>query len=80
MALTKKITYDYEIRTEFRYIQERTRTAVLEDGNELSFQYSRRILTPDADVSAESDELKAMANALWTDDVKKAYEDSKKED
>ena len=79
MALTKKITYDYEIRTEFRYIQERTRTAVLEDGNELSFQYSRRILTPDADVSAESDELKAMANALWTDDVKKAYEDSKKD-
>ena len=80
MALTKKITYDYEIRTEFRYIQERTRTAVLEDGNELSFQYSRRILTPDADVSAESDELKALANALWTDDVKKAYADSKKED
>ena len=79
MALTKKITYDYEIRTEFRYIQERTRTAVLEDGNELSFQYSRRILTPDADVSAESDELKAMANALWTDDIKKAYEDSKKD-
>ena len=79
MALTKKVTYDYEIRTEFRYIQERTRTAVLEDGNELSFQYSRRILTPDADVSAESDELKAMANALWTDAVKKAYEDSKKD-
>ena len=79
MALEKKITYDYEIRTEFKFIQERTRTAVLEDGNELSYQYSRRILTPDADVSAESDELKALANALWTDDVKKAYEDSKSE-
>jgi hypothetical protein len=32
---------------------------------------------PDADVSAESDELKALANALWTDEIKKAYEDSK---
>ena len=32
------------------------------------------------DVSGESDELKALANALWTDEVKKAYEDSKKED
>ena len=79
MSLEKKITYDYEIRTEFKFIQERTRTAVLENGNELSYQYSRRILTPDADVSAESDELKALANALWTDDVKKAYEDSKPE-
>ena len=79
MALEKKISYDYEIRTEFKFIQERTRTAVLEDGNELSFQYNRRILTPDADISAESDELKAIANALWTDDIKKAYEDSKKD-
>ena len=77
MALEKKITYDYEIRTEFRFIQERTRTAVLEDGNEISYTYDRRILTPDADVSAESDELKALANALWTDVIKKAYEDSK---
>ena len=79
MALEKKITYDYEIRTEFRFIQERTRTAVLEDGNELSYQYSRRILTPDADVSSESSELRGLAGALWTDSIKKAYEDSKSE-
>ena len=79
MALEKKITCDYEIRTEFRFIQERTRTAVLEDGNELSYKYSRRILTPDADVSGESEELRALAGALWTDSIKKAYEDSKPE-
>lgn len=79
MALEKKITYDYEIRTEFKFIQERTRTAVLEDGNELSYQYSRRILTPDADISGESSELRALAGALWTDEIKKAYEDSKPE-
>ena len=79
MALEKKITYDYEIRTEFKFIQERTRTAVLEDGNELSYKYSRRILTPDADVSGESEELRALAGALWTDSIKKAYEDSKSE-
>ena len=79
MSLEKKITYDYEIRTEFKFIQERTRTAVLEDGNELSYKYSRRIFMPDADVSAESSELRALANALWTDKIKKAYEDSKPE-
>ena len=73
MALEKVITYDYEIRGEFKHIQERTRTAVAEDGSELSYSYKRRVLTPDADVSSESDEIKGMASALWTDAVKAAW-------
>jgi len=78
VALEKKETYDYEVRGDYKCIQERCKTSIEEDGKELSFSYNRRSFMPDADVSAESDELKAMANALWTDDVKKAYEDSKK--
>jgi len=78
MALEKVITYDYEVRTEFKHIQERAKTAIVEDGEEISFLYHRRILTPDADVSGESDEIKGMASALWTDEVKKAYADSLK--
>jgi hypothetical protein len=31
----------------------------------------------DADVSGESDEVKALASSLWTDAVKAAYEASK---
>ena len=73
MALEKVITYDYEIRSEFKQIQERQRTAVVEDGKELSSSYHRRVLAPDADVSSESDEIKGMASALWTDAVKAAY-------
>ena len=73
MALEKKITYDYEVRGEYKQINERRRTAIVEDGEELSFSYHRRVLTPDADVSGESDELKGMASALWTDEVKAAY-------
>ena len=73
MALEKVITYDYEIRGEFKQIQERQRTAIVEDGNELSYSYHRRVLTPDADVSSESDEIKGMAAALWTDAVKEAW-------
>ena len=73
MALEKKTSFDYEIRGEFKYIQERTKTSVVEDGKELSYSYSRRALAPDADVSAESDEVKALANAVWTDEVKAAY-------
>ena len=78
MALEKVITYDYEIRGKYKSIQERERTAIIEDGEEISFSYHRRVLTPDADVSSESDEIKGMASALWTDEVKKAYADSLK--
>ena len=78
MALEKKVTYDYEVRGEYKCIQERKRTAVEEDGVEISFSYHRNAFMPDSDVSSESDELKALANAVWTDAVKKAYEDSKK--
>ena len=73
MALEKVITYDYEIRGKYKNIQERARTSIVEDGKEISFSYKRRILTPDADVSGESDEIKGMASALWTDEVKAAY-------
>ena len=79
MALEKKITQDYEVRGEYKTIQQRTRTAIVEDGKEISFSYHRTSFMPDADVSGESDELKALANAIWTDAVKKAYEDSKKD-
>ena len=80
MALEKKKTYDYEVRGEYKCIQERCKTSIMEDGVEISFSYHRKSFMPDADVSGESDELKAMANALWTDEIKKAYADSKKED
>ena len=73
MALTKEITYDYEIRGEFKHIQERAKTSVIEDGEELSYSYHRKVLTPDADVSSESDEIKGIASALWTDEVKAAW-------
>jgi len=80
MALEKKQTYDYEVRGQFKIIQERCKTSIEEDGKEISFSYNRKSFAPDADVSGESDELKALANALWTDEIKKAYEDSQKED
>ena len=73
MALEKVITYDYEGRGEFKHIQERAKTSVMEDGKELSFSYHRRVLAPDVDVSSESDEIKGMASALWTDAVKAAW-------
>ena len=73
MALEKVVSYDYEVRGEFKHIQERAKTSVMEDDKELSYSYSRRVLTPDMDVSSESDEIKGMSSALWTDEVKAAW-------
>ena len=78
MSLTKQKSYDYEIRTQYKHIQEREKTSIMEDGVEVSSSYHRRVLTPDMDVSNESDEIKGMANALWTDAVKKAWDDKLK--
>ena len=73
MALTKVITYDYEVRGEFKCIQQRMKTAIVEDGKEISYSYHRTSFMPDADVSGESDDVKALASSFWTDDVKAAW-------
>ena len=74
MALSKEVRCDkYEVVGRFKHIQCRTATIVKEDGVELSRSFHRRVLTPDADVSGESDEIKGMASALWSDEVKAAW-------
>ena len=76
MALEKEVRCDkYEIVGRFKHIQCRTATIVKEDGVELSRSFHRHVLTPDMDVSSESDEIKGMADALWTDAVKEAWAD-----
>ena len=80
MALTKEVSYDYEVRSEFKQIQERAKTSIMEDGKELSYSYHRRVLSPEMDVSGESDEIKGMASALWSDEVKAAWAAKQAED
>ena len=75
MALTKEITYDYEIRGIGKNIQERKKTTIVEDGTELSFSYHRRVLTLDDDLSSESDEIKALSSSLWTQEVSASWSD-----
>ena len=80
MALTKVEKDDYEVRTEWRHIQVRTKTSIMVDGAEISYKYHRKVLTPDMDVSGESAEIQALASALWTDEVKKAWADKQAEE
>ena len=80
MALEKQIKDDYEVRGEYKHINVRTKTSIIEDGKEISYSYHRKVLTPDMDISSESDEIKALAGAIWTDAIKKAWSDKLKAD
>tara|TARA_R100000988_G_C3838258_1_gene89366 strand:+ start:88 stop:342 length:255 start_codon:yes stop_codon:yes gene_type:complete len=76
MSLTKEIIEDkIEIVGEYKAVQVRTATVVKEDDVELTRSFTRKVLQPDADVSKESSEVQGICNAVWTDDVKKAYKD-----
>ena len=75
MAITKAITDDkLEVVGEHKAIQIRTATIVSEDGTELSRSFHRRVLHPDMDVSGESAEIQGIAAAVWTDDVRSAWQ------
>jgi hypothetical protein len=75
MALEKTIVDDkIEIVTDYKHLQVRTATVVSEDGTELSRSFNRKVLTPDMDVSSESAEIQGIAAAVWTDEVKAAWQ------
>ena len=80
MALAKEYTINYEIVTEYKHIQVKEITHIMEDGKELSRSNHRRVLTPSTDISNETDEIKSLADTLWTDAIKKAWDDKVKED
>mgnify|MGYP003109029740 CR=1 FL=1 len=86
MALTKSKEND-KIEVVGRWnIQVRTATIIKEDGTELSRSFDRKVLNPgkldasdnlvDTDLSGEDADVKAIAEAAWTTQVKsdfKAY-------
>jgi hypothetical protein len=75
MALEKVISEDkIEIVGPYKMVQVRTKTAVMEDGVELSSSFHRHTIAPGADVSGESAEVQAIAAAVHTDEVIAAYQ------
>ena len=75
MALEKTTTDDkIEIVSDFKHLNIRTATVVSEDGTELSCSFHRRVITPDMDVSGESAEIQGIAAAVWTDQIKAAWQ------
>ena len=55
-------------------IQVRTKTAIKEDGVEISSKFHRHVVVPGADVSAEDAKVQAIAASIHTAEVVAAYE------
>ena len=84
MAITKETVIDKVESLENGQIGVRTATVLKEDGTELNRSFHRHVLAPrtktgdtwgDTDISGEDAKVQAIANATWTDEVKKAYQD-----
>ena len=80
MAITKETQIGkIEVVGKYKVVQVRTDIVVMEDGEELSRKYHRHALNPDAIITDEHDEVKAVCNRVWTDKVKANYETFKAE-
>tara|TARA_R100001443_G_C3317239_1_gene169198 strand:- start:306 stop:584 length:279 start_codon:yes stop_codon:yes gene_type:complete len=54
-------------------ISVRTDTVIKDEGSEISRSFHRHCLVPTDDISGEDARVQAVANSLWTDEVKEAY-------
>jgi hypothetical protein len=73
MALEKKEVVDLVETLESGVVQVRTKTAILEDGKEISSKFHRHVVVPGADYSAEDAKVQAICKAVHTKDVVAAY-------
>lgn len=75
MALTERSVEDkIEIVGDYKHIQVRTATIIERDGEEISRSFHRHALAPNADISGESAEVQAICGAVWTQEVKDAWD------
>ena len=74
MALTETTEYDkIEVVGQYKAVQVRKATVIKKDDKELTRSFHRYVLNPDEDVSKEPAEVKAICDAVWTDEVKKSW-------
>lgn len=76
MALEKIEIVDLIEVIENGCIQVRTKTAIKEDGIEISSKFHRHVVAPGADVSSEDAKVQAIAASIHTVEVIAAYQAS----
>lgn len=76
MALTEKTITDKIEVLENNSIQVRTANVIEKDGVEISRTFHRHVVNPSDDISGEDAKVKAVANAVWTEEIIAAYIES----
>ena len=74
MALEKKVVVDLAEVVENGSVQVRTKTAIIEDGKEISSKFHRHVVAPGDDYSAEDAKVQAICAAIHTPEVIATYE------
>ena len=84
MALTERFENDkIEVVGSYKTVQVRKATVIERDGVEISRSFKRHVLHAgsidgsdnwvDTDISGEDADVRAICEAVWTDNVKQAY-------
>jgi len=76
MALTKTTVNDkIEVinNGDWSSVQVRTATIIAEDGTEISRNFHRHVVMPDADLTQEDADVSAICTTVFTQAVKDAY-------
>lgn len=80
MALTKEVVIaKIEVVGTHKFIQIAKDTVIKEDGTQISRKRHRHHIAPNissSDLSNEDSQVQAIANIVWTDEIKAAYLDS----
>ena len=74
MALEKIVVVDLIETIENGCVQVRTKTAILEDGVQISGTFHRHVVVPGQDYSKEDARVQAICAAVHTPEVIAAYE------
>ena len=80
MAITKEeVIAKIEVVGTHKFIQIAKDTVIKEDGTQISRKRHRHHIAPNissSDLSNEDSQVQAIANIVWTDEIKAAYLDS----
>jgi archaellum component FlaF (FlaF/FlaG flagellin family) len=74
MALEKNEIVDLIEVLENGSLQVRMKTAIMEDGKQISSSFQRHVVVPGADYSGEDVRVQAIASAIHSPEVIAAYE------
>ena len=76
MALTEEVLNDkIEVvkKSDYSCLSVRTATIIKKDGVEISKSYHRKVILPNADLTQEDEDVEAIGNVVFTDEIKTAY-------